>query len=73
LWWWRVRDKESQYEWKKMEDWEGKPGKDQSSYPIQTMLAVEGKRDETRVHYADEADGDLHDSRVKNSHRIEYR
>ena len=26
-----------------MEDWEGKPGKDQSSYPIQTMLAVEGK------------------------------
>jgi len=53
-----------------MEDWEGK---NQSSYPIQTMLAVEGKRDATRVRYIYEADRDLHDSRVKNSHRIKYR
>ena len=42
-----------------------------SSYPIQTILEVEPKRDATRVHYNYEADIDLHDSRVKNSHRTD--
>jgi hypothetical protein len=46
-------------------------GKNQSSYPIQTILAEEGKKDvTTRVRYIDETEIDLQTTRGRRDRQI---